>query len=159
MADAAVNVPAARRSALARAYAALRDETARVRLALGVVALHVADDNFLQPEPGPSAGDHLASGLVPIAILAAVAYLYPRARAGARAATAMTFGALAWIVAMIAAAVAFRRAGASWLVTALVGLAALFAVHPPPVGAVRPPLLRRSGLPHRARPLPARERG
>jgi hypothetical protein len=46
----------------------------------------------------------------------------------------MVVGALAWIVAMIAAAVAFRRAGASWLVTALVGLAALFAVHPPPVG-------------------------
>jgi len=94
MADAAVNVPAARRPALARASAALRDETARVRLALGVVALHIADDNFLQPEPGTSAGDHLASGLVPIAILAAVAYLYPRGRAGVRAATAMTFGVL-----------------------------------------------------------------
>ena len=39
-------------------------------------------------------------------------------------------GGLGWIVAMIAAAVAFRHAGADWLVTILVGFAALFAVHP-----------------------------
>jgi hypothetical protein len=39
-------------------------------------------------------GDHLASGLVPIAILVAVAAIYPRLRAGARAATAMTLGAI-----------------------------------------------------------------
>ena len=82
-------------AALASVEAVLRSETGRVRVALGAVALHIADDNFLQPEPGTSAADHLASGLVPIAILAAVAYLYPRARAGVRAATAMTFGALA----------------------------------------------------------------
>jgi hypothetical protein len=41
-----------------------------------------------------------------------------------------------WIVAMMAAAVAFRRAGAGWLVTSLVGFAALFAIHPPPVGPI-----------------------
>jgi hypothetical protein len=29
---------------------------------------------------------------------------------------------------------AFRRAGASWLIVALLALAALFAIHPPPVG-------------------------
>lgn len=45
-------------------------------------------------------------------------------------------GTLGWVVAMVAAAVAFRRAGAGWLVTLLVGFAALFAVHPPPVGPV-----------------------
>jgi uncharacterized membrane protein YGL010W len=49
---------------------------------------------------------------------------------------ALVLGSLGWIVAMVAAAVAFRRAGAGWLVTALVGLAALFAMHPPPVGPV-----------------------
>jgi hypothetical protein len=43
-------------------------------------------------------------------------------------------GGFGWIVAMVAAAVAFRRAGASWPVTLLVGFAALFAIHPPPVG-------------------------
>ena len=35
---------------------------------------------------------------------------------------------------MVAAAVALRRAGAGWLVTVLLGLTALFAIHPPPVG-------------------------
>jgi hypothetical protein len=49
---------------------------------------------------------------------------------------ALVLGSLGWIVAMVAAAVAFRRAGAGWPVTALVGLAALFAMHPPPVGPV-----------------------
>jgi hypothetical protein len=45
-------------------------------------------------------------------------------------------GLIGWMAAMIAAAVAFRRAGAGWPVTVLVGIAALFAVHPPPVGPV-----------------------
>jgi hypothetical protein len=70
-------------------------ETTIVRVAIGLVALHIVDDNYLQPEPGTSAGEHLASGLVPLAILAVVAYLYPRLRAGARAYTSMTLGALA----------------------------------------------------------------
>jgi hypothetical protein len=48
----------------------------------------------------------------------------------------MIVGALAWVVAMVAAAVAFRRAGAGWPVTLLIGFASLFAVHPPPVGPV-----------------------
>ena len=69
-------------------------ETAMVRVSLGAVALHVLDDNYLQPQPGTSASDHLTSGLVPVAILLGVAVVYPRLRAGARAAVAMTFGAL-----------------------------------------------------------------
>ena len=64
-------------------------------LSTGVVALQFADDNFLRPAPGTSAGDHFASGLVPIAVLAAVAAIYPRRRASVRAATAMTLGAIA----------------------------------------------------------------
>jgi lysylphosphatidylglycerol synthetase-like protein (DUF2156 family) len=43
-------------------------------------------------------------------------------------------GVLGWMVAMVAAAVALRRAGAGWPLTVLVGLSALFAIHPPPVG-------------------------
>lgn len=43
-------------------------------------------------------------------------------------------GGLGWITAMIAAAVAFRREGASWALTLLIGFAALFAIHPPPLG-------------------------
>ncbi len=43
-------------------------------------------------------------------------------------------GLLGWMVAMVAAAVALRRAGAGWVLTLLVGLSALFAIHPPPIG-------------------------
>src|SRR5215208_4478925 len=80
---------------LARFARSLGGEIALVRLGVGAVAFHIADDNFVQPEPGTSAGDHLASGLVPIAVLAVLAAVYPRLRAGARAATAMIFGGLA----------------------------------------------------------------
>jgi hypothetical protein len=69
-------------------------ETIVVRGSLGIVALHVLDDNYLQPQPGTSARDHLASGLIPVGILVGAAAAYPRLRAGARAALAMTFGAL-----------------------------------------------------------------
>jgi len=44
------------------------------------------------------------------------------------------FGGFGWIVAMVAAAVAFRRAGAGWPTTLLIGFSALFAIHPPPIG-------------------------
>lgn len=46
----------------------------------------------------------------------------------------LVVGLLGWVVALIAAAVALRRAGAGWPATVLIGGAALFAVHPPPVG-------------------------
>ena len=68
---------------LARFLAFARTELGVVVLALGVVGLHIADDNYLQPAAGTSPADHLASGLIPLAILAAVAALYPRLRAGA----------------------------------------------------------------------------
>jgi hypothetical protein len=73
-------------------------ERAVVLLALGAVALHVVDDNFLQPEPGTSAGDHLASGLIPVLLLAGAAVGYPLLRPGLRAVAAMTLGALALAV-------------------------------------------------------------
>src|SRR5215210_437453 len=77
-----------------RNVAFARSEAGVVRLGLAVVALHVVDDNFLQPAPGTSPADHLASGLVPLAVLAVVAALYPRLRDGARAGVAMTAGAI-----------------------------------------------------------------
>jgi uncharacterized protein len=67
-------------------------ETTLARLGLGVVALHVLDDSFFQPQPGTSAGDHLVAGLVPTAVLLVVAWLYPRLRAGLRAALALFLG-------------------------------------------------------------------
>lgn len=45
-------------------------------------------------------------------------------------------GALAWIVAVIAAAVAVRRAGAPVLATALLGLSVVVFSHPPPIGPI-----------------------
>ena len=80
---------------LARYTGTLSRETALFLTAAGVVGAHIADDNFLQPEPGTSAGDHLASGLIPIAVWAIFVAAYPRLRAGLRAITAMTLGALA----------------------------------------------------------------
>ena len=45
-------------------------------------------------------------------------------------------GALAWIVATIAAAVAYRQVGAPALAWVLLGLSLLVVSHPPPVGPV-----------------------
>jgi uncharacterized protein len=61
-------------------------------VAVGVIALHVADDSFLQPQPGTSAGDHLVSGLVPLGVLALATAAYTRVRGGARAAIALLLG-------------------------------------------------------------------
>jgi hypothetical protein len=36
---------------------------------LSIVGLHIVHDSFLQPEPGTSALDHLAGGLIPLAAL------------------------------------------------------------------------------------------
>jgi uncharacterized protein len=66
-----------------------------VRAALGLIGLHYADVAFFQPEPGTSAGDHLVSGLVPIALLAVLGLFYPRMRAGARATWVIFIGLFA----------------------------------------------------------------
>ena len=63
-------------------------------IAIALIALHVVDDNFLQPEPGTAAADHLVSGLVPLALLALAAWAYPRLRGGGRGALALTTGVL-----------------------------------------------------------------
>jgi uncharacterized protein len=73
-------------------WARVATERAVATGALAVVALHVVDDSFLQPEPGTSAADHLVSGLVPLALLTAAAVAYPRLRAGVRAAWALLAG-------------------------------------------------------------------
>ena len=81
-----------RRAVATRVAAALRTEVGLARLALAVVSLHVVDDNFLQPNPGTSAGDHLVSGLVPLGLLVLAGVVYPRLRAGARATIALLAG-------------------------------------------------------------------
>ena len=82
----------------ARIAGAVKSEAGVTRLALGLAAIPIVDDNFVHPEPGTSAADHLLSGLVPLAVLAAVAVLGPHLRAGLRAATYMTLGALVFVV-------------------------------------------------------------
>ena len=61
---------------------------------IALIALHVVDDSFVQPQPGTTAGDHLAGGLVPLALLALAAWAYPRMRAGGRGALAIATGIL-----------------------------------------------------------------
>jgi hypothetical protein len=78
-------------AALARA---VRRERGLFVLAIGVIGLHVIDDNYLQPQPGTSAGDHLVSGLVPLAMLGVAAWVYPRLRGPGRGALALAFGVL-----------------------------------------------------------------
>ena len=95
-----------------RVAAALRTEVGLARLGLGLVSLHVVDDNFLQPNPGTSAGDHLVSGLVPLALLVAAAIVYPRLRAGARATIALLAGFFG-VLAGTEAVVYTRTVGAS----------------------------------------------
>ena len=81
-----------RRALAGRAVAALRTETGLARVALGVGALHVVDDNFLQTEPGVSARAHLWGGLVQVALLVAFAWGYPRLRPGLRGILAVYVG-------------------------------------------------------------------
>ena len=63
-------------------------------LAVGLIGLHVADDNFLQPEAGTSASDHLLSGLLPLALLALAYWAYPRLSGARRGALALFIGPL-----------------------------------------------------------------
>jgi hypothetical protein len=81
-----------RKAAAARAAAAVLSEAGLARLALGLGALHVVDDNFLQPEPGTSAGDHLVGGLVQVGFFVAAAWAYPRLRPGLRGSLAIFVG-------------------------------------------------------------------
>jgi uncharacterized protein len=69
-------------------------ETALFLGGTAVIALHVLDDNFVQPAAGTSAADHLVSGLVPLTLLALAAWAYQRLGVGARAVLALVLGVL-----------------------------------------------------------------
>jgi uncharacterized protein len=72
----------------------------------------VVDDNYISPQPGTSVGDHLVSGLVPLAALGLAAWAYPRLSGGRRGALALAFGVLG-IAAGIEAVDYTRKVGAS----------------------------------------------
>jgi uncharacterized protein len=82
----------ARKAAATRVAAAFLSEVGLARVALGVGALHVVDDNFLQPQPGTSAGDHLVGGLIQAAFFVGLAWAYPRLRPGVRGTFAIFVG-------------------------------------------------------------------
>jgi len=60
-----------------------------------VVAVHAAVDSFFAPESGTSAEDHLVRGSVSLAMLGLAVVVFPRVRAGPRAAIAAALGVLA----------------------------------------------------------------
>ena len=74
---------------------ASRNESLLFAAATAVVAAHATVDSFIAPEAGTGPGDHLARGLVTLALLGLAIAVYPRLRAGARAAIAAALGALA----------------------------------------------------------------
>jgi uncharacterized protein len=83
---------------LSSAWAWLANMTGVAVTSMAVVALHVVDDSFLHPEPGTSALDHLAGGLISVALLGAAAYAYMRGRAGVKATIALVVGILALVI-------------------------------------------------------------
>jgi dienelactone hydrolase len=98
------------------AAAALRAASLEVRLAsvgLATIALHVLDDTVLQPQSGTGADDHLASGLVPLALLLGAIGLYRQARAGARASIALLAGLFGLVVSVEALYATIEGAGPS----------------------------------------------
>ncbi len=75
-------------------------ETLIFWIGLALIALHVLDDNFVQPPAGTSPGHHLVSGLVPLALLGLAAWAYPRLSGGRRGALSLFAGVLGIIAAM-----------------------------------------------------------
>src|SRR6187200_1349087 len=70
-------------------------ESVAARVSFALVALHVADDSFVQPRPGTDARDHLVGGVVSLVVLTVAFVVYPRLRPGARAVLALSLGLVA----------------------------------------------------------------
>jgi uncharacterized protein len=70
-------------------------DIAMFRAALAVVAIAVADDAYVHPEPGVVPGDHIVSGLVPLGVLVTLAATAPRLPVLLRGWLAIFTGALA----------------------------------------------------------------
>jgi fermentation-respiration switch protein FrsA (DUF1100 family) len=68
--------------------------TKAIRLGIALIALHVLDDSFIQANPGTSVGDHLVSGVVPLAVLALAAWVLPRLRGVWQGALSLSLGLL-----------------------------------------------------------------
>jgi uncharacterized protein len=93
------------------------------RVAMAVIVLAILDDAFGHPDPGTTAGDHLISGLVPVAIAVVLGLTYARLRPGLRATVALVCGVLATTAGVVGDDVVVMLAGIAGL-----GLVALGAV-------------------------------
>jgi fermentation-respiration switch protein FrsA (DUF1100 family) len=120
---------------------------------MAIIALHVAVDSFIAPEPGTDAADHLLRGFVSLALLALAVIVYPRLAGGGRAALAGVFGALALegAILAIADARAVGARGEDWtgfllapLGFVLLGLTVTLLWHSRKPGRFR--WLRRAGI-------------
>ena len=76
-------------------------ESRLFRAAVGLIALHIIDDELIQPPPGTSISGHLSAALLPIGVAVGAAWVYPRLRAGLRAGIALIFGVLSIVAGMI----------------------------------------------------------
>jgi pimeloyl-ACP methyl ester carboxylesterase len=94
MTEAVVSQPETSRLVLARLARLMCDETTTSLIATGLIAAHLLDDSFVEPEPGTAAGDHVMSGVTPVAVLVFAAVIYPHLRAGFRAVVALLIGSL-----------------------------------------------------------------
>jgi MYXO-CTERM domain-containing protein len=75
--------------------ASTRRETAAFHLGAALIGVRILDDTVLQPAAGTSVLDHPVSALVPLSLLALVAWAYPRIRGGAwRGLAALILGVL-----------------------------------------------------------------
>jgi fermentation-respiration switch protein FrsA (DUF1100 family) len=110
--ESAISHPA-RPNIVSRTRVAARCEYGLFLAGIGAVGVHLLDDNFLQPQPGTSAGNHLLSGLVPLAVVVLAAAAYPHLRAGFRAVIALTVGFLALVGGAADAAYHTVKVGAS----------------------------------------------
>ncbi|RYP83412.1 hypothetical protein EKO23_19130 [Nocardioides guangzhouensis] len=81
--------------------------------AVAVLAVHVVDDSFVQPEPGTSAADHWVAGLATLGLLGLAVWGYGVVRPGARAVIALLLGLFALVVSGEAWQAARSDAGAS----------------------------------------------
>jgi hypothetical protein len=85
----------------ARRVAAGRAEVLLFRVAMAAATLWVLDDAFWHREPGTSVDDHVASGLVPVALAGLLTLAYPRLPAGARAIAALVAGTLTIVAGVV----------------------------------------------------------
>jgi fermentation-respiration switch protein FrsA (DUF1100 family) len=102
-----------KKAAATQVAAAPLTETGLARVAFGIGVLHVVDDNFLQPQPGTSAVDHLPGGLIQAGLFVLFAWAYPRLRAGARATLALGVGVFMVIMGAGEAGYYLRESGLS----------------------------------------------